>query len=528
MKRIIFTVVVIGLMILSATAAAAQTGKILYVPIDNRPCNFFQVVQVAEKLGYEILTPPPEFLGSRENHGDVDKIWAWLYETAPQANFAVLSTDSLIYGSLVASRLQELDPPEILARARRFDEFRKKFPFLQIFAFSTIMRTPRMVSYPGIEPEYYTTHGPQIFQYTALLDKQEIEKLSGRERRQLAHLEAEIPKEYLDDWFDRRKENFDVNKYLIDLTRAGGFEYFLLGCDDSAPFSQTHYESRHLSEYGADLGKTVMQVTSGADELGMLMVSRAINIDRDITPFVAVIYNEGVGPKTFPLYCNEPIGVSIDAAIIAARAMKIPAPERADLVLAVNTPANGKTFEASSKKNSAKIRGDLKTFLDPVKNFLSLGYPVAIADVAFANGADKALMAQLQRDGLQYKLRAYGGWNTATNTTGFVIGAGVLTGFMDEQSIAELLTTRYLDDWAYEANIRQEIMTESYAMTDSGNIWNLDKKLPALEKLLQERMQAFAAANLTLPPQYRLEDLRVNLPWQRTFECNPRFKLTAR
>ena len=168
----------------TATTAAAQSKKILYVPIDNRPCNFYQVVQVAEKLGYEILTPPAEMLGSRENHGNWEGMWQWLYETAPQADFAVISTDALIYGSLVASRIQDLDPPEIMARAERFQAFDENFPFLTIYAFSTIMRTPRGVSYPGLEPDYYATHGPQIAQYTALLDKQENDSKKLADQRE--------------------------------------------------------------------------------------------------------------------------------------------------------------------------------------------------------------------------------------------------------------------------------------------------------------------------------------------------------
>lgn len=524
MIRLIFFVMMICLLMTSTVAAKGK--QILYVPIDNRPCNLSQVVQVAEKLGYEILTPPAEIIGAEKFRGDPEKIWQWVFDTAPQADYAVLSTDALMYGSLVASRIQQLDPSEILARARRFEDFDAKFPYLQIYAFGTIMRTPRGVSYPGIEPDYYAVYGPKIFQYSALLDKQETEQLSGKELRGLKTLRAEIPAEHLDDWFGRRAKNFDANKYLIDLTRRGVFEYFLLGCDDSALHSQTHLESRHLTEYAQDLGKTVVQVTSGADELGMLMIARAINRDRDQMPFVSVLYNDGVGAKTFPTYCNEPIGVSVDAAIIAAGALRIPTHERADLVLAVNTRRNGKTFEAAdTKRNKINLRGDVKSFVEPVKKFVAAGYPVAVADISFANGADNALMEQLRRDDLQYKIRAYGGWNTATNSTGFLIGAGVLTKFMDDKAVAELLTTRYLDDWAYQANIRQEIMNASYGLPGDGGLWALGDKLPPLEQLLNERMKTFAAENLRLPNRWRLETLTVRLPWKRTFECDPRFEL---
>ena len=520
MRKIFF--LLMALMIFTSTAFA-QGKKILYVPQDNRPVNLFQVVQVAEKLGYEILTPPEEILGSKNFGGDPDKIWAWLNENAPQADCAVLSTDAMIYGSLVASRLQDLDPPKILGRAKRFQTFDEKFPLLPIYVFGTIMRTPRSEIASSLEPEYYKTYGTLFFNYTALLDKQETEGLSRKEQKQLKELESQIPEEYFEDWYGRRKENFDANKYLIDLTREGVFEYFLLGCDDSAIFSQTHRESRKLAELSNDLGKTLVQVTSGADELGILMISRAINHDKNFTPFVSVMYNAGKGAETFPTYCNEPIGVSIDAAIIAAGGLKIPAHERADLVLAVNTRANGKTLEAPSNKNNLKLRGDLKTFLKPVKNFLAKGYPVAIVDIAFANGADNALMNQLKRDDLQFKIRAYGGWNTASNSSGCVIGAGVLTKFMNDKDVAELLITRYLDDWAYQANVRQEINAECYRL--GVNPYKLDDVIAQMNSLTTEKISAFAAENLILPRSRSFENFKVTLPWLRTFECKPRFEL---
>ena len=102
-------------------------------------------------------------------------------------------------------------------------------------------------------------------------------------------------------------------------------------------FSQTHLESRHLTEHANDMGNHFVQITSGADELGMLMIARAINDNLNYRPFVSVVYNEGKGAATFPAFGNEPIGISIDAAIVAAGGLRIPNHERADLIVAVNT-----------------------------------------------------------------------------------------------------------------------------------------------------------------------------------------------
>ncbi|MBQ6296139.1 MAG: DUF4127 family protein [Selenomonadaceae bacterium] len=523
MVRQIFFIL-LALIIFTSTASA-QGKKIIYVPIDNRPVNLYQVLQVADKLDYEILTPPEEILGSKNFNGDPDKLWTWLNENAPAADYAVLSTDSLIYGGLVASRMHNFTAEKILERAQHFKTFHEKFPYLTIHAFGTIMRTPRTTTY-HTEPTYYATHGAKIFQYTALLDKQEMNKISRKELRQLKELETQIPKEYLDDWFDRRNENFDANKYLIDLTRQGVFEYFLIGCDDSAIYSQTHRESRKLTELASDMGKTVVQVTSGADELGMLMIARAINKDMDYRPFVSVEYNIGKGAETFPTYCNEPIGISIDAAIIAAGGLRIPAHERANLVLAVNTRENGKTFDASDhKKNKLRLRGDLKPFMAIVKDFINKDYPVAIADISFANGADRALMNQLKENDLQFKIRAYGGWNTATNSSGFVIGAGVLTKFMNDKDVAELLITRYLDDWAYQTSVRTEVTNECYRL--GINPYKLDDVIAQMNALTTEKITSFAAENLIVPRKWSLENLEVNLPWFRVFECDPRFNLVG-
>ena len=102
---------------------------------------------------------------------------------------------------------------------------------------------------------------------------------------------------------------------------------------------------------------------SGADELGILMLSRAINKILYETPFVAVYYNEGKGGETIPSYSNEKISVDINGAIFAAGGLPIPAAERADLVLAVNTNFDGETLGAMSAKNKLKPRKGTKTFM---------------------------------------------------------------------------------------------------------------------------------------------------------------------
>lgn len=529
MNKIFLLTLILGIL-LTSTSAYAQTKRIIYIPIDNRPVNLLQTVQVAQKLDYEIITPPENLLGrgaGDKDFGEPEELWNWLYENAPAANIAVISTDSMLYGGLVASRKHQLSAEEILDRAKNFEKLHEENPTLKIYAFATIMRTPNSaMSASNTDPIYYKTYADSIFRYTVLKDKSEVQKLSRAETKEFAKLESDIPKEYLDDWYRRRAKNYDANAYFVDLTKRNIFQYFLVGCDDSAIFSQTHLESRHLTQYGKPLGKELFQVMSGADELGMLMISRAINNDLHYMPFIAIGYNVGTGGETIPTFSNEKISESLEGAILSVGGVVIKNPARADLVLAVNTFPNGKTISASNPRNNTKPHAGIREYMKMLRGYLNKNYPVGVVDIATSNGADNSLMEQLRKDGVQFKIRSYSGWNTATNSAGFLIGAGVLTNRMTQEDIYSLLMTRYLDDWAYMANVRTRIDNGLiWTIPGDGNIWNLGTRREGLEKLTTDSLTEFAAENIRLPQGYSLEDIRARFTWNRTFEAEIKFDL---
>ncbi len=532
MKRILIfftlTAIIISLATIALAASIGQGKKILYIPIDNRPITLSQTIAVAEKLGYEVVVPPDEIIGTNLSIGDAEKLWTWLNENAVGASAAVISTDSMLYGSLVASRQHNLTADQILNRAKKFVEFKQRFPNLPIYAFGTVMRTPRMGSNIGYEPEYYATYGTQIFRYTALRDKLEINGLTRRETKEFAGLEGTIPANDLEDWFNRRKKNYDALKYFVELTRDYTFDYFLIGCDDSAEYSQTHLEGRHLTDYVADLGKARCQVMSGADELGVLMLSRAINRDIGEIPFVAVRYNAGTGGQTFPRYGNETISASVDGAIYAAGGFRINRNDRADFVVAVNTNYDGKTFEANLPGNVTTPRRGTKSFMKILTELTNKNYPVGIIDIAYANGADNALMDQLRINDLLFKIRAYSGWNTPSNSSGFLIGEGVLTSWMDDRDVDDLLLTRYLDDWVYQANVRRVVTDMLPKMPGKGSKGAIDEKMARVDDLTSEMAMKFVKENIVLPPGYLLKNILFTHPWNRMYEANVSFDLVTK
>ena len=508
----------IALIFVFATSAQADAAKILFIPHDDRPVSSQQPADVVAQLGYEILMPPTELLTKP------DELWAWFYENEPFADAAVVGSDSLLYGGLIPSRSHEISNEILQSRVENFKTLREKNPNLNLYLFGSLMRTPH-VGTPGDreEPAYYGQYGTQIFQLTGLLDKQETSKLSSKEKNQLAALEKAIPDEILDDWFARRAKNLSATKKLLDLTADGIINSFIIGRDDNAPLSQTHRENRQLLAYMENIPKTKAQSHAGIDEFAMLLLTRAVNDLTGSLPFVNVQFNRGKGAKTVPAYSDEQIGNSIRDEIIIAGGMFVPKPERADFVLYVNTDPKGVTYELHNscppvpltKKQEKYFAKNAKNFSAMVEDAVNNGLPVGVADIISANGADNFLMAQLYEKNLLFKLQAYGGWNTATNTSGFAIGTGILAKKMSRNSIDRLLATRYLDDWAYQANVRTQIADYLTKYPNPYQIFlNLKEYEPEVVKRENILMHEFAVEHF---PQWN--SFVVSNPWHRMFEC---------
>lgn len=517
--------------------APKDKGTIVFIPHDNRPISDVETADTIRQLGYKVVVPPDELLGSNSNLGDSDKLWQWLednttvphkkdkkppYKPLPGIKAVVLSGDAMIYGSLVGSRKHHFTQQKLLERVKKFQEFKDSHPKVPMYVFSSIMRTPRTGEASGSEePGYYFSYGTDIFRYTALKDKEEVEGLTKREKKEMKFLTEFLPREAIDDWMSRRSKNLAVNKAMIDLAKAGTFSYFCLGRDDNAPYSQTHRESRWLNDYGRELGKTHFNNMAGIDEFGMLLLTRAVNDLEAVMPFVYVRYNMGEGARVVPSYSDEAIDKTIRSHVTMAGGVYVTTPARADLVLLVNTNPNGETYEANDAGNTEKSRFSTRYFMNMLEEELAEGRPVGIADIAYANGSDNALMAALRDKDLLFRLQAYSGWNTPTNSTGFVLGQGMLVPRMSDESRKRLLYTRYLDDWGYQANVRQNLSATLGYFKGQGSGGNLNEKRAQTEASATLRMQTFAGWNL--PKFVDVKQIKVTMPWNRLFECYPQF-----
>ncbi len=514
-RRLVAVLIMYGLL---GLPAVTQAQTVLFVPMDDRPVSFEYTVETGKAAQLDLLVPPAAMLASRDKPGDPDKLWQWVEENASRADALVLASDSLLYGGLVDSRTHDLAEPVLNARLAKFRSLKTANPTARLYVFGTVMRTPT-ASAGGVEPAYYEQYGGRIFQLTALQDKEETVGLTRAERRQLKADLAVIPPTDLADWLSRRQKNFAVNAELIALTRNGDLDYLVLGRDDTAPYSQTHREGRALAALADGLNNGKFATFPGADQLGMIMLARAYNNLTNQLPIVKLDYAPGAGDRTVPRYEDQPVGKTIVDHIIAAGGIVLPNPHQPDLVLAVNTPFNGLTREADSASNGVKTSEGLQKFVADLQTGIGAGKKVAVADIAFGNGADNSLMAELANRHLLDKLTAYSGWNTASNTIGYVVSQGMMAGAMNDPDRKRLLAVRYLDDWAYQANIRNEL-NRDINYPRGGSLVRLDGLRPLLTAEAQKREGLFARQKLWLAP----DDIKVSFPWNRMFEIQVQVK----
>ena len=107
-------------------------ATILVIPHDNRPTSCEQTAAVVQELGYDVIMPDKKLLGGLTTKGDTEELWKWTKENAKNAEVAVIATDSLVYGGLVTSRVQESPRAELKERANRLHELRALHPSLKI------------------------------------------------------------------------------------------------------------------------------------------------------------------------------------------------------------------------------------------------------------------------------------------------------------------------------------------------------------------------------------------------------------
>ncbi len=497
-------------------AAVKSRGTMVYVPMDTRPVCKDYTVATMKAAGWDVMVPPEELLSSADRDGQPDKLLEWLEQNTPKAVAVVASADALIYGGLVDSRTHHIEPSVLQSRVERLLSLKKKVHSPDIYVFVTIMRSPKASAAP-VEPVYYQEWGGKLFRHGALRDKVELQGLSRKENKELQELNRTIPRNVIADYYDRRRTNIRTSELLLHGIESDSFNYLLVGRDDTNPLSQAHKEARYMSSLVSNFSNSKIRFFSGADQLGLVLLTQAANRLTFTTPLVYTEFGNGKGGETVPTYEDDTVAESARQHIFAAGAFPSKNAATADYVLLVNTPYNGKTLEASDAKNNGVADKNTKAFADKVQSYIERGKKVIVSDSAYGNGADNALVKELFRRGLAYHVAAYGGWNTSGNTLGFALSQGMESPFYEGNAAKDLLTVRYLDDWAYQANARMDVYQHVIWPKQMPNSGFTPEQKRIAEAAIKESITKVAEPVMgSVAKEYDFK-----LPWSRMFEVQP-------
>jgi len=483
--------------------------KIALIPIDDRPVCYSLPLQIAAvDEGIELFLPPRGMLGNLTDIADIEGVLGWL-EGLEEVDALVIALDTIAYGGLIPSRRSNDSFEQIAARLERLKPLiRGK----KVYAFSSIMR----ISNNNIneeEKDYWAQWGKKIYEYSYNRG-QEGEKAGGQafplylwERVETLNeptggqtggefsVSGEgIPAKILDDYLYTRKRNFEINKLYLGWQKEGLFETLIFSKDDSGRYGLNVCEARELEALGG-------HTKTGADEIPLTLLARAIVFERGkgeacppaLPPScplkirIAPIFTEPSQKHLVSNYEDISIEKSVKGQIELA-GCEVCAPDEADLLLYVNNFIDHQG-EIVMGVSTEPFKGSWKK---PDK-------PCLIADVRFANGADNEFIKSVLEGGFDENFFGFAAWNTSANTLGSVICAGV-TKFLakkyNNRAFKKLQLIRFLDDWAYQANVRQSLSKPDTA--------EIKAKMKPYEQILKQKFIEC--------------DIKYSFPWNRLFE----------
>ncbi|WP_214821021.1 MULTISPECIES: DUF4127 family protein [unclassified Exiguobacterium] len=496
--------------------------KIVYVPIDERPCNVDvvqRIVGVTDEV--TLLTPPDHVYGYKKEAADKFRMREWVHSVKDCDAF-VLSADMLCYGGLLPSRLHHMTEADRDTFIEWMRTLRRETE-APLYVATMIMRTPKYSS-DDEEPDYYGQFGAEMYRRAWLRDQGERDGLIEEEQGELANLNELIPTEHVVDYETRRAFNRSINEAMIQLVEEGVIERLFIPQDDSAEYGYTSIDQtavlQHIQERRVF---TKVHMYPGADEVGATMVARAFLDRRGTAPRVYPIWSSVLGPTLIPMYEDRPFIESMYAHLDAIGLKIAERMEDADLMLAYNVP--GRAMQESWDQDERDVTytsfRHMRQFVTRIEAALTGGKRVIVADSAYANGGDQELIMWLDELNLLERLDSYKGWNTNGNTLGTTLAQGVFAQVGKNERIRENVLYHVLDDFVYQAKIRMK-MTDTVLPEYGANYFDLNGHAETISKE-RDRMMTEVARHVLRTSFHETWTVNTSAPWNRMFECRLEF-----
>lgn len=488
--------------------------KICLIPLDERPVNTRYPHMLAAIYGAEVRLPPRSLLSDYRAPADSGALLDWLKTTAPECDILIAGCETLGYGGLIASRTSHEPAAAILNRLETLRDLKTNQPALRIFGFTVITRIPHYNS-AGEEPEYWGQYGVRLHRLSQLMDRAEQGEPVGDE---LSGLRAQIPADHVNDFLRRRLRNHTVTLGALGLAADSVFDLLVISSDDTSPYGLNSSEKRWIAEWGSrlNLGDRLLMYP-GADEVGSILVARAVNQNASRAPSFRVEYAVPGGEQVRAAFEDSAVKLTIERQILAAGAAI--EPEKADILLLVNPPRSpDHQYPAPYTAAERDARQPhLQAAVARLSDWIDAGKPAAIADVAHSNGADNLFVDMLREAGLLLKLDAYSAWNTAGNSIGTTVAQACIAwhGGRNTPNQQRFLAHRLIEDWAYMGIVRDQ--AADWLEAETGQREPAPERVAAAARWIEAQLGQVAG---TLNTGFRIAPGSLRLPWKRMFEID--------
>lgn len=492
--------------------------KIVYLPLDERPCNYDFPYKLFNRKDIKLIRPNKDIMGFKKEPGDIKLLHEFLLNETKDANGLVISIDTLLYGGIVPSRNHFFTEDDLRERMSVLKQIKENNPKLKIFAFDLIMRTPRYND-DEEEPDYYRYSGSNIFRNGFLEHKKELGLASELELNELANIVIE-PR-YLNDYLRRRNINTNLTIESVKLVKENIIDFLVIPQDDSAEFGYTAKDQEKVRSVINELEvQSKIYIYPGADEVGMVLNARMVNEYYGKKPKYYIKYPSIASGYIIPTLEDRYLDTSVKYQISASGGVVVSSLSEADIVFAVNAP-QGYMLPSSHqhiKHQGYTIHRNLVEFVEFINYAINdVNKPVNIADLGFDNGGDIEFVKMLDQKDLLHKIASYASWNIPCNTVGTTVAFGVSHfHFGNTKEHKSFLMHRYLEDVAYCSHTRYFIR-ENVVLNYGYNIYFVGEQRGLIAEKVKAEIIKFINENLpTIKNNFIIHDCY--MPWVRTYE----------
>lgn len=493
--------------------------KIVLLPLDERPCNYNFPNKLYNSDFVKVVMPDRAILGDKKQCANSVAIEQFLLKECQDAHYLIVSSEMLLYGGLVPSRLHHLDDKTVSHRQSILQTIKHINNNIKIYLFSLIMRCPSY-SNADEEPDYYDICGKEIHQIGKITHQYQLGQITEQQYADnMSMLQAVASQQYIDDYVARRQFNLQYvigNLHLLD---SGVVDFMLIPQDDSAPYGYTALDQQKvravIEQHSLD---TKCLIYPGADEIALTLLARAVNDSQGKQPTVSLRYACEGAKYVVPLYEDRSLNETLKYHIIASGCRL--AYGEADITMMVTAPPTGMVEASCQGDNLAQYKVERNIIEQALcaQSLVADNKVVTYCDNAYGNGGDLSVISVLNQLDLLDKV-CYAGWNTSSNTAGTALSQAVYQyHYGKTANWYNFLAQRYVEDVLY-CGIVRKLVSNSQVLQLGYNYFDVGSRdgeiaQAVCEALKQQKQVVFGTFG------QRIDITRVEMPWRRMFEVD--------